>query len=230
MSKRFALLLTTSCALSISGCDRSEGDSASDSVALPTRELPAEITVRARPSEAEGRPTEAQLEAPAALAAKQAREAAAAAPIRRAEANLDAVGKADLDALATFEETSDGVEVRVRVAGAKPGTRSVRIYDRADCDDLEDEPLGNPLASSNKQGDLGSVTIGAAGKGTLETKAFNTSLKPDDRGSLLGKTIVVQERDAQTAKLSGEPIACGVIRVDEQLADKAGRMMEPGAR
>jgi Cu/Zn superoxide dismutase len=116
--------------------------------------------------------------------------------------------------------------VVLRVEDAKPGTRSVRIYDRADCEDLDERSLGAPLNGTNRQGDLGSVTIGPSGKGTLETKAFNASLKPDDKASLLGKAIVVQERDGTSPKSDGAPIACGVIKMDE-LADKAGRMTAP---
>jgi Cu/Zn superoxide dismutase len=242
-TKRLAVLVGTSCLLALGACDRNEVAPADDNEQLRKGELPAEVAVRERIAQddkaaviqerreqATEERVEARTEARTEARAEARAEATDMAPARRAEAELDTVGNAKLDVIATFEEKSDGVAVLVRVEDAKPGTRSVRIYDRADCDDLEDEPLGKPFASSNKQGDLGSVTIGASGKGTLETKAFNTSLKPDDRESLLGKTIVVQERNASSAKGSGDAIACGVIRMDTELADKAGRMTDPITR
>jgi len=229
MIKQIAIL-GASCALSFIACDRQDIDPATDSKDLRTRELPATITVRERQAQ------EHALEDHAKKAEREDVGASARVAIntndtvnaniapRRAEASLGTVGDAKLDALATFEETKDGVAIRVRVEDAQPGTRSVRIYDRVDCDDLENEPLGQPFASSNKQGALGSVTIGASGKGTLDSKAFNSTLKPNDDASLLGKTIVVQERAGASAKAAGDPIACGVIQPDQGLADKAGRM------
>lgn len=212
-------------------CDRNEIDPAENSEALRTRELPAEVSVREKIAQDEGQASRDQSAGPTVATRIAPDEGAEARePARRAEAALDGVGKAELEARATFEESADGVAVRVNVSDAKPGTRSVRIYERADCDDLDDAPLGKPFASSNKHGDLGSVTIGASGKGTLETKAFNTSLKPDDRASLLGKTIVVQERAAGSPKAAGGALACGVIRGDAPLADKAGRMVERSDR
>lgn len=218
MSTRSTLLLCASCALALAACDRDEDAMDEEGISRTRRDVPAQISVREpSPSERE----RGLSAAPRPVPTEQVLTA------RRAEADFDAVGDAKLEVEAKLEETSDGVEVVIHVADAKPGTRSVRIYDRADCEDLDEKPLGEPLAGSNKQGDLGSVTIGPSGKGTLESKAFNTSLKPDDRASLLGKTIVVQERDGTSPKSDGDPIACAVIKTEAKLADKAGRMAEP---
>jgi Cu/Zn superoxide dismutase len=238
MSKRWALLLSASIAVSIAACDRDDKP-ADESADLDTETR--EPAVREPAVKAEAREERAEAEVDQVRAAPQPERRAESetetAPravptdqlltARRAEAELDTVGNAELEAEATLHETKDGVEVVVRVEDAKPGTRSVRIYDRADCDDLSQKTLGQPLTGSNKHGDLGSVTIGPSGKGTLESKAFNASLKPDDRASLLGKTIVVQERDGISPKSDGDPIACGVIKEEAKLADKAGRMAEP---
>lgn len=230
-SKRWALLLSASIAVSMVACDRDDKP-VGESADLDRAEAPAEAELREQRAE---RAT-AEIDEPKGEAQREVRQVEAeprAVPTdplltaRRAEADFDTVGDAKLEAEATLQETQDGVVVTVRVEDAKPGTRSVRIYDRADCDDLTMKSLGKPLTGSNKQGDLGSVTIGPSGKGTLESKAFNASLKPDDQASILGKTIVVQERNGSSPKSDGDPIACGVIKEEPKLADKAGRMAEP---
>lgn len=249
MIKRIALLSSAACLLALAGCNREDIEPAENDEELRTRELPAEIAVRERVA-AEERAEQglvAPEREPAAIDRADTREAEAlpgaraavnaeadvnAAPVgalaRRAEADLDTVGKAELDATARFEERPEGVAVLINVEDAKPGTRSVRIYDSESCDDLDEKKLGKPLDTTIKHGSLGSVKIGPSGKGTLETIAPSSTLKDDDRASLLGKTIVVQERsNASSPKAAGDAIACGVIKMDTGLADKAGRMAEP---
>lgn len=237
MTTKIAFLIGTSCVLALAGCDREDVEPAESSRDLRTRELPAEVSVRERVA-AEERAEEgiapAQADQPQkqeTIARADTTETAVTAThptLRRAEAELDTVGDAELEAKAVFEERADGVAVLVNVEDARPGTRSVRIYDRESCDDIEEKGLGKPLDMVIKHGNLGSVTIGQSGKGTLETKAPSSTLKPDDRASLLGKTIVVQEKsDGDSPKAAGDAIACGVIRLDQGLADKAGRMTEP---
>lgn len=244
-TKRIALLTSACCVLALSACNRDDIEPAGNSDDLRTRELPAEVAVREHAQAEEraeqrealqkARADQAADDDPAASARVAAHAETAintnvvpANPtMRRAEADLDTVGSAELDAKAVFEERADGVAVRVDVEDAKPGTRSVRIYDRESCDDLAEKGLGKPFASI-KHGNLGSVTIGQSGKGTLEVNAPSSTLKPDDRASLLGKTIVVQEHSAgDSPKAAGAAIACGVIQLDEGLADKAGRMTDP---
>jgi Cu/Zn superoxide dismutase len=235
----FALVVVMSCVFAVSACDRDDMELAQNSEDLRTRQLPADVTVRERlaaeeraeqgaalPSEKQAVAKEERIEGTPSTTATANAMPANATP-RRAAADLDTVGKADLDAQATFVERADGVSVVVNVEDAKPGMRSVRIYDRESCDDLE-KGLGKPLDSAIKDGNLGTVTIGPSGKGTLEAKAPSTTLKADDRASLLGKAIVVQEHsDGDSPKAAGAAIACGVIRLDEGLADKAGRMTPP---
>lgn len=238
-TKQIAFLIGTGCVLALAGCDHQDIEPAENSDQLRKRELPAEVSVRERVSAEEraeqgvapSKPEDPSLVAQAANRADTT-DTNAVVPDnptpRRAKAQLDTIGDAKLDAKAVFEEREDGVAVLINVADAKPGTRSVRIYDRESCDDIEEKGLGKPLEAAVKHGNLGSVTIGESGSGTLESKAPSSNLKADDRGSLLGKTIVVQEKsNASSPKAAGDAIACGVIRMDEGLADKAGRMTQP---
>jgi Cu/Zn superoxide dismutase len=234
-TKPIAVLLGISCVFALSACNRDDIEPTQNSEDLRTRQLPAEVTVRDRVAAEERAEQGAALPNAAKAAAQQKEEriepstavVPANATPRRAEADLDSVGKAELDVDATFVEQADGVAVVVKVEDAKPGTRSVRIYDRESCDDLE-KGLGKPLDATIKDGNLGTVTIGADGTGTLSAKAPSSTLKSDDRASLLGKAIVVQERsDGDSPKAAGDAIACGVIRLNEGLADKAGRMAPP---
>jgi Cu/Zn superoxide dismutase len=238
-TKRIAFLTGACCVVALSACNRDDMmQPPVESDELRKRELPAEVSVRER-TQAEERaeeraeqgdpqPEGARPQDPRAQDTTATNVVAANPTPRRAEAELDTVKGAKLEAKAVLEERPDGVAVLINVADAKPGTRSVRIYDRESCDDLEKKGLGKPLDSAIKHGNLGSVTIDQSGKGTLEAKAPTSTLKPDDRASLLGKTIVVQERsDDDSPKAAGDALACGVIRLDEGLADKAGRMTEP---
>lgn len=230
-----ALLVGISCVFALCACDRDDIEPAENSEDLRTRQLPADVTVRERVAAEERAEQGAALPSEAKAEADDKEEriepstavVPANATPRRAEADLDTVGKAELDVNAKFVEQADGVSVVVNIEDAKPGARSVRIYERESCDDL-DKGLGKPLDTAIKHGNLGTVTIGANGTGTLSAKAPSTTLKADDRASLLGKTIVVQERsDGDSPKAAGDAIACGVIRLDEGLADKAGRMTAP---
>jgi Cu/Zn superoxide dismutase len=245
-SKRIAFLSSACCVLALSACNRDDIEPAGNSDDLRKRELPAEVAVRERVKDEER--AERVEGAPDSVAAKDettrneaAAKGAAAkdedtvdtnvAPanptLRRARAELDIVKGGELDAKAVFEERSDGVAVVVSLEDAKPGTRSIRIYDRESCDDIEKKELGKPLATI-KDGDLGTIRIGPSGKGTLEATAPSATLKPDDRASLLGKAIVVQEHSDADSRKAGDAIACGVIELNQGLADKAGRMTEPG--
>jgi Cu/Zn superoxide dismutase len=229
-----ALLIGISCVFALCACNRDDIEP-QNSADLRTRQLPADITVRERVAAEERAEQGAALPREARAEAHEKEEriepSTASVPTnatpRRAEVDLDTVGKAELDVSATFLEQPDGVAVVVNIEDAKPGARSVRIYDRESCDDL-DKGLGKPLDTAIKHGNLGTVTIGASGTGTLSAKAPSTTLKADDRASLLGKTIIVQERsDGDSPKAAGAAIACGVIRLDQGPADKAGRMTAP---
>jgi Cu/Zn superoxide dismutase len=228
MTTRIAFLTSACCVLALSACSR-EDTEASDEL-LRKGELPAEVSIRERvaaeeraehqgvvAAKPESTPTEAtKMEATRVQDTTNNAVAAAIPTLRRAEADMDTVKGAELDAKAIFEERADGVAVLVNVEDAKPGTRSVRIYDRESCDDLE-KGLGKPLEAV-KHGNLGSVTIDKDGNGTLQAKAPRSTLKRDDQASLLGKTIVVQEHgDGDSPKAAGDAIACGVIRLDDSV-------------
>ena len=238
-TKQIAFLIGTGCVFALAGCNRDEIEPAENSADLRQRELPAEISVRERNAaeeRAEQGVVRTQPEKPAMIARADTSDTTGAQAVvptdptlRRAAADLETVGDAELDAKAVLEERADGVAVTVSVEDAKPGKRSVRIYERESCDDIAKKGLGKPLDAAIKHGNLGSVTIDEDGNGTLEVKAPSTTLKPDDSASsLLGKTIVVQAKsDGDSPKAAGEAIACGVIRLNEGLADKAGRMTDP---
>jgi len=237
---RIAFLTGACCVLALTACNRDEIEPSDEE--LRKGELPAEVAVRERnaaeeraeqqgvvAAKPESTPAEAtKMEATRVQDTTNNTVAAANPTLRRAEADLDTVNGTELDVNAVFEERADGVAVLVNIEDGKPGTRSVRIYERESCDDLDKKGLGKPLNAAIKNGNLGSVTIDESGSGKLEAKAPSSTLKPDDKASLLGKTIVVQERsDGDSPKGAGAAIACGVIRLDEGLADKAGRMTAP---
>ena len=238
-TKQIAFLIGTGCVLALGACDRNEIEPADNSKDLRTRELPAEVSVRERAaaeeraeqrgaevSERDKPATNAMDERraevrdttgtsdPASTRSATSETMAQNATPRRDEAELETIGDAQLDAKAVFEERADGVAVLVNVEDAKPGTRSVRIYDQESCDDIEEKGLGKPLEAAIKHGNLGSVTIGPSGKGTLETKAPSSS-------SLFRRSICVS-RPTAARRICSRPARWSRRRVPMRRCRRSG--------
>ncbi len=147
------------------------------------------------------------------------------APARAAEAELATTKGVDFEGEASFQEVPEGVRVVLKLDGAKPGKRGVHVHERGDCSDISAKSMGEHFAPAGKHhglphsperhlGDLGNITIGPDGKGTLEYTVAKATLEPNGRESFLGKAIVVHASEdvgTEPSGASGEPVACGVI-------------------
>jgi len=131
---------------------------------------------------------------------------------------------------AELEAKGDGVEIEVEVANAPPGPKGIHIHQKPDCTDIPAKSMGDHFAPDVKEhglpnspahhlGDLGNINIDEDGKGELEIKVAKANLKDNDPLSLLGRAIVIHEKNdegagAQPSGNSGKPIACAVIKPD----------------
>jgi superoxide dismutase, Cu-Zn family len=129
---------------------------------------------------------------------------------------------------ATFTQVGDVVRIVLEAEGLPPGVKGVHVHEVGTCEGPTFSSAGghfNPLAkqhgSLNPQGphagDLSNITIGADGKGRMETAtslvtlgAGSTSLF-DANGSALVIHAAPDDFRTDPTGNSGARIACGVI-------------------
>ncbi len=165
--------------------------------------------------------------APAEAAPEAAPEAAApAAPPRTIEVTLEPKSKSKLVGKATFTETEGGVHVVLNVEGIEPGDHGTHIHETGDCSSPDGKSAGGhfnphtkdhglPGAEKRHLGDLGNITIGKDGKGTLEITAPGANLKEGDASSFVGRAIIVHAKKddgGQPVGNAGDRVGCGVIK------------------
>jgi superoxide dismutase, Cu-Zn family len=170
-------------------------------------------------------PTEAT-PADAASASADAPAAAPAAPPRTIDVVMEAKSKSKLVGKATLTETEGGVHLVLSVEGIEPGDHGAHIHETGDCSAPDGKSAGghfNPhtkdhgLPGSDKRhlGDLGNISIGKDGKGTLEITAPGANLKAGDPQSFVGRAIIVHAKKddgGQPVGNAGDRIGCGVIK------------------
>jgi len=115
------------------------------------------------------------------------------------------------------------------VQHAPPGNKGVHVHTHGDCSNIRQGSMGPHLAPHLEQhalpsenvdrhlGDLGNISVGVDGTGSLEVKVPRATLGADTATSFLGRALVVHSGEdtgsgAQPAGNSGAALACGVIR------------------
>ncbi len=129
---------------------------------------------------------------------------------------------------AQLEETGQGVKISLKVENLPPGVHAFHIHEKGACSPPDFasagghfNPFGKHHGLKNPQGphagDLPGITVGADGRGSLETVATLVTLKPG-KNSLFqpgGTSLVIHEKadDDMTdpAGNAGARIACGAI-------------------
>ena len=118
----------------------------------------------------------------------------------------------------------------MEVKNAPPGVKGIHIHQKPDCTDIPNKSMGDHFAPDVKEhgmpdsaahhlGDLGNITIDKDGDGELKIKLAKANLLHGDALSLLGRAIVIHEKNDEGAAKqpsgnSGKPIACAVIKPD----------------
>jgi superoxide dismutase, Cu-Zn family len=193
------------------GCGGSQP--AAEEAPQPAAEPPAEPPPEAAPAET------------ASAEPEKAPEAAPAAPAT-VEVTFQAKSGSKLAGKATLTETPEGVKVALALEGAKPGDHGAHVHEKGDCSAPDAASAGGhfnpathphalPASSPRHLGDLGNITIGKDGKGTLEIVAPGANLKANDPNSFLGKSIIVHEKKddgGQPTGNAGGRIGCAEIK------------------
>lgn len=168
-------------------------------------------------------PSPATPEPPAAGEAAPAADGAAPKTI---EATFQAKSGSELAGTATLTETPEGVKVVLSVDHLTPGEHGTHVHEKGDCSapdaasagghyNPEGHPHALPASSPRHLGDLGNITVGADGKGTLEIVAPGTNLKDGDPSSFVGRAIIVHEKvddGGQPTGNAGGRIGCAEIK------------------
>jgi Cu-Zn family superoxide dismutase len=165
---------------------------------------------------------------PAAEAPPAAAEAAAPAPAapKSIEVPLEAKSGSKLSGKAVLTETEGGVHIVLTVEGISAGDHGAHVHEKGDCSAADGASAGGhfnpqthdhglPGAPKRHLGDLGNITIGKDGKGTLDITAPGANLKASDVASFVGRSIIVHAKKddgGQPTGNAGDRVGCGVIK------------------
>lgn len=186
---------------------------------------PAEPPAAPEASPAAVEPAPAPGTEAAAAAVDTPPPAAAPAP-RSIEVPLEAKSGSKLAGKAVLTETEGGVHVVLTVEGIEPGDHGTHVHEKGDCSAADGASAGGhfnpqthdhglPGAPKRHLGDLGNITIGKDGKGSLDITAPGANLKPTDAASFVGRSIIVHAKKddgGQPTGNAGGRIGCGVIK------------------
>ena len=184
---------------------------------------PAAAPEASMPAPAE--PPPAASPEPAAAAAPSA-EGAAAPASRSIEVPMEAKTGSKLSGKAVLTETEGGVHVVLTLEGVEPGEHGAHVHEKGDCSAADGASAGGhfnpqskdhglPGADKRHLGDLGNITIGKDGKGTLDITAPGANLKATDAASFVGRAIIVHAKKddgGQPTGNAGGRIGCAVIK------------------
>lgn len=134
-------------------------------------------------------------------------------------------GNTSLSGTAEITQEGGQVTLSVSVEGLEPGDYGVHVHETGDCsaDDAssagghwnpEMHDHGAPGAGSHL-GDLGNITVGADGKGTLSMRKGPWTLGDGSDTDLFGRAVVVHampdDLTTQPSGASGDRIGCAVL-------------------
>jgi len=162
---------------------------------------------------------------PTPTAAAESLPAQAAAP-KVLQLSFQAKSGTKLAGTATLTEVPEGVKVVLALENVAPGDHGSHVHEKGDCSAPDASSAGGhfnpgshphalPAHSPRHLGDLGNITIGKDGKGTLEIVAAGANLKPDDPSSFMGRSIIVHEKKddgGQPTGNAGGRIGCAEIK------------------
>jgi Cu-Zn family superoxide dismutase len=166
---------------------------------------------------------------PAAAPAATDAAASAAAPTpapRSIEVPIEAKSGSKLSGKAVLTETEGGVHVVLTLENVEPGEHGAHVHEKGDCSAADGASAGGhfnptskdhglPGAEKRHLGDLGNITIGKDGKGSLDITAPGANLKATDAASFVGRSIIVHAKKddgGQPTGNAGGRVGCGVIK------------------
>jgi superoxide dismutase, Cu-Zn family len=166
------------------------------------------------------------------VAPAEAPAPAAAAPAeppklepRMLQVKLEAKSGSKLSGSAMLMEVDGGVKVTLSVEGVPAGDHGAHVHEKGDCSAPDGASAGGhfnptsnehalPTTPKRHLGDLGNLTVGKDGKGSLEITISGANLKAGDPNSFAGKAIIIHAKKddgGQPVGNAGGRIGCGVI-------------------
>lgn len=128
-----------------------------------------------------------------------------------------------------FKEVDGGIEVTANLEGLAKGDHGFHIHEKGDCSapdamsagghfNPSNHKHGAPDAEEHHEGDLGNITAGKDGKGTVTITIKDVTLADGDK-SIVGKGFIVHAKKddmkTQPTGNAGDRVACGTITLDE---------------
>jgi superoxide dismutase, Cu-Zn family len=145
-----------------------------------------------------------------------------------ATANIEPRSGSNLRGKATFTAGDKGaITLHLELWDAPPGERAVHIHDNGDCSSPDAKSAGdhwNPTHMEHGKwgaspqyhlGDIGNITIGPDGKGSLTLDTTKWTASGGGKNDVIGHSIVVHggadDFKTQPSGNAGTRIGCGVI-------------------
>jgi Cu-Zn family superoxide dismutase len=156
---------------------------------------------------------------------EEAKKVPAQATPAKATAAIEARSGSSLSGTADFVQHGGKLMITVSLKGAPPGPHAVHIHEKGDCSAPDASSAGPhfnpgghqhgaPDAAQHHAGDLGNITIGEDGTGTLMVHSEDLAMAGDPNG-VVGRAIIIHEKPddfvTQPTGNSGGRIGCGVI-------------------
>lgn len=156
-----------------------------------------------------------------------ARNAQGARDVRRATAWLNPTKDSEAHGSAIFIREGDKVTLQVSLENTPPGVHAVHLHEKGDCSAEDASSAGghwNPTGVEHGKwgtdpfhlGDVGNVTVGDDGKGSLTLTTELWSMGSGEDNDVLGHAVIVHagadDFQTQPTGAAGGRIACGVVK------------------
>lgn len=146
-----------------------------------------------------------------------------------AQASMEAKSGSQVTGEATFTEEDGGkVHFELIVTNLTPGEHAVHLHEKGDCSAEDGSSAGghwNPTmkphgkrgeGNAYHKGDVGNMTVGSDGKGTLSLSVDGWSIGGADSTNVVGKSVIIHEKaddfTTQPTGNAGGRVSCGVIK------------------
>lgn len=147
--------------------------------------------------------------------------------VKKAIAWINPTSDSETAGSAIFIREGGQIELKVSLEQAPPGEHAVHIHENGDCSSPDGKSAGghwNPTGADHGQwgvapfhlGDIGNVTVGEDGEGTLSLTTDLWTMGTGADNDILEKAVIVHEGPddftTQPTGAAGARIGCGVIR------------------
>lgn len=147
-----------------------------------------------------------------------------------AKAEMEPCSDSEARGEATFSEENGAVVFELTVENLTPGEHGVHLHEKGDCSAEDGSSAGghwNPTMKPHgkrgdgtafHKGDVGNITIGQDGKGTMRLTVNDWSIGGPDSTNVVGKSVIIHaapdDFTSQPAGNSGARISCGEIKTN----------------